>query len=89
MGSWNGTCAITQLPIVIGDPVAVFLLVGDNRPHEPAAHCYPTEFYGPRSIQLYGEYSDYGGFDVEDGWNKEFVIRKLQEQWREVKQDSD
>lgn len=67
MGCWNGTCAVTRLPIFHGDPVVGFLL----------AQCPPTEgiaggFYythglwSPRAPHFFAKYNDYGAFeDIE------------------------
>lgn len=88
MGSWNGTCGVTQLPIHAGDEVALFLLVGyGGRQESSTGHCSPMEFWAPRSIQLYGTYNDYGWFEIEDGWNKEFTINCFQNDALEVEGD--
>lgn len=89
MGCWNGTCGITQTPIFNGDPVAVFLLIdnaiaapdeskGDYRLWDSHGHCYPNQYWTPRSIQLYGTYNDYGWFNFEEDWNSEFVLESFQ-----------
>lgn len=83
MGCWNGTCGITQLPIFSGDPVVVFLLI-ENRLEDKSewaanGHCYANQYWTTRSIQLYGEYNDYGWFDFDDDWNSQFTLNAFQD----------
>ncbi len=80
MGSWNGTCGLTQLPICVADKVALFLLV-DNAlvsSWSTGGHTYGNQYWQPRTIQLYGTYDDYGDFGIDDGWGKQFAIDCLQ-----------
>ncbi len=83
MGCWNGTCGITQLPIFSGDPVVVFLLI-ENRLEDRVewaanGHCYSNQYWTTRSIQLYGEYNDYGWFEFDDDWNSRFTLNAFQD----------
>ena len=80
MGSWNSTCGVTQLPICTGDQVALFLLIDNtlSSSWDTNGHCYSNHYWTPRTIQLYGTYDDYGGYEIEDGWNLQFSIKCLQ-----------
>lgn len=83
MGCWNGTCGITQLPIMVGDPVAVFLLIDNNSYGQirwsANGHYYPTDYFTPRSIQLYGEYDDYGWYNFDEhNWHSKFTVAAFQ-----------
>lgn len=61
MGCWNGTCGISQLPIIEGERVILFPLTknlrGDN---EGGGYCYSDNQYKPISIPIFGTYDDYG-----------------------------
>lgn len=60
MGSWNGTCAITNLPIFYGEDVYVFLL--QAKPI-PTSKCYPDFLYGVLPLHFEGTYNDYGAVE--------------------------
>lgn len=60
MGSWNATCAITNLPIFYGEEVYVFLL--QAKPI-PTSKCYPDFLYGVLPIHFKGTYNDYGAVE--------------------------
>lgn len=60
MGSWNSTCAITNLPIFYGEEVYVFLL--QAKPI-PTSKCYPDFLYGVLPIHFEGTYDDYGAVE--------------------------
>jgi hypothetical protein len=63
MGSWNGTCGISKMPIQYGDRVKLVLL-------KPTKHyrnvstgsgfCNASDMYTPISLPITGEYNDYG-----------------------------
>lgn len=61
MGCWNGTCAITNVPVTHGEDVVVMLLV--QQPREIESLCYPTAFWRPYPFYFYGKYNDYGGVE--------------------------
>lgn len=85
MGSFYGTCGVTQLPILDGDEVVVFLLIDNQFPDELKyelsnnGHCHSNTFWTPFSLQLTGYYNDYSQFIVNNDWNKQTVIDRLQE----------
>lgn len=63
MGSWNGTCGISKMPILYGDRVKLVLL-------KPTKHyrsvstgsgfCNASDMYTPICLPITGEYNDYG-----------------------------
>lgn len=60
MGSWDQTCALTQLPIGAGDRVVGFVV---ERTYDIDMACgtsYPTDLWAPASLPLFGEYDSYG-----------------------------
>jgi hypothetical protein len=65
MGCWNGTCAVTRLPIFAGDPVVGFLLE-----HKSIAagggFSESDAMWTPLATHFFGKYDDYGGIaDIE------------------------
>lgn len=74
MGCWNGTCAISNLHITAGTPVAVFMLLkvkGEN------SFCYGNALYDVCPIPFYGEYNDYGGVEECHGFGLNIVVEAL------------
>lgn len=67
MGSWNGTCGVSQLPIVECDKVALFLLKKNKYRAIDFNGCvYSDDLYQPVSTVIFGEYDDYGRVEVSD-----------------------
>lgn len=61
MGSWNGTCALTNLPIMSGEKVYVLLLQESKHYDKYVGnHCYPNTYYQPLPLYFQGEYNSYG-----------------------------
>lgn len=61
MGSWNGTCGLSQLPIICGDDVAIFLMTKNKHNKEDFVGCVGSDnFYKPVSPPVFGVYDDYG-----------------------------
>lgn len=57
MGCWNKTCGISNLHILAGDQVYVFVLE-QNNDHD---RCYSTAFWSPVMLPFLSTYDDYGG----------------------------
>lgn len=57
MGSFNGTCAVSNLHITGNTDVAVFMLL-ENK--EKKSFCYSNALYDLCPIPFYGKYNDYG-----------------------------
>lgn len=83
MGSWNQTCAITDLPIRSGEEVAVFFLL-NNRFNERANHCYWNTYYNLLPFHFYGKYDDYGGVQNCHGDFKDYLIDSIRDKLVEM-----
>lgn len=57
MGSWNETCAISNLHICCGDEV-VYLVLKNQQ--EKASGCYVDSFWKPVLLPVFSTYEDYG-----------------------------
>jgi hypothetical protein len=81
MGSWSGTCAVTNLSIEVGDPVVIFLLANvDDREHNDNGFCYVDDIWCPIGLPIYGKYADYGEMEPDpDQPNLDHLIKLLRE----------
>lgn len=71
MGCFNGTDALTQLPILYRDPVKLFIIV-----HEENGRVFDcTDAWRPLCLPISGTYDDYGMIEniVED-WNTQSIL---------------
>lgn len=79
MGSWNGTCGLSQMPIREGDRVLLFPLIKDKHAKNGGVgFSYSHNQYAPISIPLLGVYNDYGSIKGEIK-NGAFLFTLLQE----------
>lgn len=81
MGCWNGTCGITQLPILAGDDVVLFF-IGQPKIDESAAggFCYSTGLWAPMSLPFYGKYNDYGMVEgIPEDWHASYFLDLLRQ----------
>lgn len=78
MGSFAYTCAVSGLPIEIGDRVRYFLLT-KNPYHDGAENtCYVHDLWFPRTLPLRASYNDYGSVEeVEAGPARDIWIEGL------------
>lgn len=65
MGSWHGTCALTNLPIRAGDKVRGFILIpregqGPIRGIACGGVCYSDHLFYPLTLSIKGRYDDSG-----------------------------
>lgn len=63
MGSWNGTCGISKMPIQYGDRVKLVLLKPTNHYRSVSTgsgFCDASDMYTPLCLPITGEYNDYG-----------------------------
>jgi hypothetical protein len=69
MGSWNGTCALTQLPICEGEPVVAFILElhDGTRGDCGSGFIHATHLAHPLGPALLASYNGYGGIESLDG----------------------
>lgn len=63
MGCWNATCGISNLPIVCGERVAVFVCNVNSIDTTPS---YSTTMCSPIYFHVKGEYNDYGSIENID-----------------------
>lgn len=64
MGCWNGTCGISNLPILSGEKVLLFVLEGNKYEDSMGGgFCYTTDRYRPVGVPIHGAYNDYGGIE--------------------------
>lgn len=83
MGSWNGTCAVTQLHVTSGQKVAVFMLQKREKQHD---FCYTHTFYRPCILPFYGEYNDYGAVEHCYGIGLPVILECIKSQLTELEQ---
>lgn len=67
MGSWNETCAVSNLPILDGDEVYWLLLTQNPYTKFSKTECYCTDFFFPRCLPVLGKYVDCGEVEPSDG----------------------
>ena len=77
MGCWNGTCMISNLPIISGEKIKLVILKPhlDKEEITSSGYCYATGLMSPTFLPIEGEYDDYGTIEniVED-WNTELIL---------------
>ena len=78
MGSWNKTCGLSNLPIMAGEPVYVFVLE-KNDPKYTTEQCYTTWLYKPAMIPFYAEYNDYGAGENCAGIGLEILMNNIRD----------
>jgi hypothetical protein len=82
MGSWAGTCGITQLPIN-DDECRIFLIVENHWEEKTGSgYCYINDVWYPRGLSLFGHYNDYGALeDIKENINSEILLNGLKQDW--------
>lgn len=83
MGSWNSTCATSNLHIHLGQKVAVFMLLENQ---EKKSFCYSNALYDLCPIPFYGEYNSYGAVDSTHGFGLPLVIDAIKDRLYEFGQ---
>ena len=66
MGSWNGTCGVTHLPIYSGDDVVLLFLTNGGAKDFSNGMIYPNQSWSPCFFPVYGKYDDYGSVEEID-----------------------
>lgn len=82
MGCWNGTCGISQLPILGVTKVKTVLLLQSefNQNVQSSGACYITEYFRPWFLPVTAEYNDYGSIkNIEMDWNAKYMLNRFQE----------
>lgn len=83
MGCWNGTCMISNLPIIYGEKIKlVFLQGGYDTVSGNSGYVYSNGLMSPAFLPISGEYNDYGSIEnVGEDWNykliEEFLKKKF------------
>lgn len=81
MGSWNHTCAVSNLHVCCGNEVVVFMLAQN---HTTRSFCYSNAHYDLCPIPFYGKYDDYGGVDECNGAGLNVVIDSIRSRLYEM-----
>jgi|GEM_PF-1070867 len=77
-GYWDGTCAITHLPIKQDDPVRMILLTENNYgPDMGGGFCYPTQLTTPQFCSIKGVYDGRGCIIPQAGWHADYVLARF------------
>ena len=58
MGCWYSTCFISNLPLMPGDDIAIFILAPNYPDEKDGLTCYPTDRYIPLGFPIFAEYDD-------------------------------
>lgn len=78
MGSWNHTCAISNLHVHAGKDVMVFLLLKNHNTNDES-FCYNNSLYDVVPLPFYGKYDDYGGVDECHGFGLPIILEHLKD----------
>jgi len=75
MGCWNGTCMISNLPIISGEKIKLVILRGGiSRKEHGSAYVYSHDIFTPSFFPLSGQYNDYGMIEgVDEDWNYKLI----------------
>lgn len=78
MGSWNHTCAVSNLHVKSGTEVFVFLLL-KNKKVDGSSFCYGNALYDVVPLPFYGKYDDYGGVEECHGFGLPIILDHLKQ----------
>lgn len=78
MGCWNKTCGLSNLPIIAGEPVYVFVLEKHD-PKYSTSQCESTWLYKPAMIPFYAEYNDYGAGENCSGIGLDILMNNIRD----------
>jgi len=81
MGCWNGTCMISNLPIIVGDKVKLVFIKPSYSFRELkqcGSYVYSIDAFAPSFLPISATYDDYGSVEniVED-WNYKLIFNDL------------
>lgn len=80
MGSWHGTCGLTNLPITSGDEMFVFPILETHSD----SMCYSTALYRPSVLPFRAKYNDYGAGEENHGVGLDILIDGIRKQLIEL-----
>lgn len=78
MGCWNHTCAVSNLHVMAGQDVMVFLLL-KNHSADDSSFCYGNALYDVVPLPFYGKYDDYGGVEDCHGFGLPIILEHLKQ----------
>jgi hypothetical protein len=89
MGCWNGTCMISNLPILDGEETKLVFLFSPHRDKitlsNTSGHHYATDFLKPAFFPITGTYNDYGVIeDIQKDWNYDLIINFLKSKYKSI-----
>lgn len=88
MGCWNGTCMISNLPILNREEVKLVFLssyyekfsLGNN-----SGYCYTTDLLSPAFFPITGKYNDYGIIDdIQKDWAYDLTVSILKKTYEAI-----
>jgi hypothetical protein len=81
MGSWNGTCGFSNLPIYAGLKCKLFILIQNHcEVDQSPGLSSPTDAFSVYALPITGEYDDYGMINhIEENWNNQYIVDKINE----------
>ena len=82
MGSWNGTCGLTNMPIMCGEKIALIPIIKCGELTRGGGYCYSNDLYKPLTTALIGEYNDYGS--IKNVENSHFVADFFNTNYKEA-----
>lgn len=83
MGSWNKTCAVSNLHITAGQRVVIFMLGKQPKQYD---FCYVNSYYEVCMLPFYGEYNDYGAAENCSGVGMNYIVDALRNTLVEMEQ---
>jgi len=86
MGCWNGTCMISNLPIISGEKVKLVILHDlFNHDRYSGGFCYANGLMRPLFLPIDGEYNDYGMIEnIVENRNFHFVTEHLKKAYSQI-----
>ncbi|MCK9417512.1 hypothetical protein M0Q97_12800 [Candidatus Dojkabacteria bacterium] len=86
MGCWNGTCMISNLPILAGEKVKLVFLHRFNESNiKKPAYCYPNGIFHPGAFAINAEYDDYGGVEnIEEDINFQLIEAYFKTKYKKI-----
>lgn len=74
MGCWNGTCGISNLPIMAGDRIVLFVCKRNKNMSNVTTVYYSDDMSKPIYLPIRGEYNDYGSIENIDNSNVNKIL---------------
>lgn len=89
MGSYNGTCMLSHLPIMSGDKIKLVILhYGYSKITPSGGYCYSNGIFTPAYLPISGEYNDYGMIEnIVDDFSSRLILLHLKQRYKKIKTD--